>query len=151
MPQLRSGAYARAPGPARLPELIARVAEPLPDLDDPAFGRQFDRFGEARVVLLGEASHGTAEFYQARAAITRWLIEQRGFSMVALEADWPDARVFDAYVRGGRAPEGADRAFNRFPTWLWRNAEFSSFLGWMRQHNAGKPAARQAGVYGLDL
>lgn len=151
MPHVRSGAYARTSGSSRLPELIARAAEPLPDLDDPAFGRHFDRFGEARVVLLGEASHGTAEFYQARAAITRWLIEQRGFTVVALETDWPDARSFDAHVRGRPAPEGADRAFSRFPTWMWRNKEFSAFLGWMRQHNAGKPAARQAGVYGLDL
>jgi len=150
MPQVRSGAYAR-PGQFRLPELIAKVAEPLPDLDDPAFGRHFDRFGEARVVLLGESSHGTAEFHQARAAITRWLIEQRGFSVVALEADWPDARVFDAHARGRPPPEGAGRAFNRFPTWMWRNAEFDGFLKWLRKHNAGKSAAQQAGVYGLDL
>jgi erythromycin esterase-like protein len=151
MPHVRSGPDARARGQGRLPELMARAAEPLPELDDPAFGRQFEQFGDARVVLLGEASHGTAEFYQARAAITRWLIEHRGFTIVALEADWPDARSFDAHVRGRPPPFGADRAFDRFPTWMWRNAEFSAFLGWLRGHNATRPAADQAGVYGLDL
>ncbi len=151
MPQLRSGAYARAPAQGRLPELIAGAAEPLPEIDDPAFGRVFDRFGDARVVLLGEATHGTSEFYRARAAITRWLIEERGFTVVALDADWPDARAFDAHVRHRPAPLGAERAFNRFPAWMWRNAEFGAFLGWLRNRNAGKPKARQAGIYGLDV
>ena len=100
-----------------LPRLIAAAAEPLQELDDPAFGRLFDRFAEdARVVLLGEATHGTAEFYRARSVITRWLIEQRGFSIVALEADWPDARVLDAHVRHRQAPAGAAEAFTHLPT-----------------------------------
>jgi erythromycin esterase-like protein len=131
--------------------LIAARAEPLPDIDDPAFGRLFDRFGDARVVLLGEASHGTSEFYRARAAITRWLVEQRGFSVVALEADWPDARVLDARVRHRRRPHGADQAFRRFPTWMWRNREFDRFLDWLADHNRLRPAHQRAGVYGLDL
>src|SRR5689334_24080634 len=76
------GADARSGG---LAQMIARAAEPLPEIDETEFGRAFDRFGDARVVLLGEASHGTSEFYRARAAITRWLIEQRGFTVVALE------------------------------------------------------------------
>jgi hypothetical protein len=91
-----------APGhrPGRsLPQLVAEAAEPLPDLEDPAFGAFFDRFGACRVVLLGEASHGTSEFYRARAAITRRLIEQHGFNIVAVEADWPDAAAVDRYVR----------------------------------------------------
>jgi erythromycin esterase-like protein len=75
--------------------LIAEAAEPLPDFDDPAFGALFDRFADKRVVLLGEASHGTSEFYRARAAITRRLVEAHGFSIVALEADWPDAASID--------------------------------------------------------
>ena len=73
-------------------QMIARAAEPLPEVGETEFARAFDRFGDARVVLLGESSHGTSEFYRARADITRWLIEQRGFTVVALEADWPDAR-----------------------------------------------------------
>jgi len=130
---------------------IALAAEPLPDLDDPAFGRLFDRFGDAKVVLLGEASHGTSEFYRARAAITRWLVENRGFNIIALEADWPDARVLDAKVRGRKPPPGADAAFARFPTWMWRNAEFDAFLGWLTEHNRDRTPGAQAAIYGLDL
>jgi erythromycin esterase-like protein len=151
MSYVRSGRFTPATGRNHLPELIARAAEPLPEIDDPAFGRHFDRFGDARVVLLGEASHGTSEFYRARAAITRWLIEHRGFNVVALEADWPDARAFDAQVRHRPPPLGAKQAFTRFPTWMWRNTEFSNFLGWLRGHNAGLAEAKRAGVYGLDL
>ena len=151
MSDVRSGRHTPATGRNHLPELIAHAAEPLPEIDDPAFGSHFDRFGDARVVLLGEASHGTSEFYRARAAITRWLIEHRGFNVVALEADWPDARAFDAQVRRRPPPLGAKQAFTRFPTWMWRNAEFSDFLGWLRGHNAGQAEAKQAGVYGLDL
>lgn len=131
--------------------MIAGAAEPLPDIDDPAFGALFDRFADARVVLLGEASHGTSEFYRARAAITRRLVERHGFTIVALEADWPDARVFDAYVRHRPKPAGAGDAFRRFPTWMWRNREFAQFLEWLRDHNRFRPEAERAGVYGLDL
>lgn len=128
---------------------IADAAEPLPAFDDPAFGRLFDRFADARVVLLGEASHGTSEFYQARAAITRWLVEKRGFNIVALEADWPDARVLDARVRGRRPAPG--EAFARFPTWMWKNREFDAFLGWLTGHNRTRSLGDRAGIYGLDL
>src|SRR5947209_617090 len=82
-----------------LAELIARAAEPLADFEDAAFGAPFDRFAAAKVVLLGEASHGTSEFYRARAAITRRLIERHGFTIVAAEADWPDAASLDRFVR----------------------------------------------------
>lgn len=139
-----------SPSPHGLAGQIALAAEPLPDLDDPAFGRLFDRFSDAKVVLLGEASHGTSEFYRARAAITRWLVEKRGFNIVALEADWPDARVLDARVRGRRRPADA-HAFDRFPTWMWRNAEFDAFVRWLTRHNQGRSPGAQAGVYGLDL
>ena len=151
MSDLRSDRHARPSGRNGLAELIAGSSEPLPEIADPAFGRHFDRFGDARVVLLGAASHGTSEFYQARAAITRWLIEHRGFNVVALEADWPDARAFDAQARHRPPPLGAKQAFTRFPTWMWRNAEFSNFLGWLRGHNGGRAEAKQAGIYGLDL
>ena len=156
MPQTSSGADAPAiPGDAfprdDIRRLIREAAEPLPPIDDPLFGRLFDRFGEARVVLLGEASHGTSEFYRARAEITRWLIEQRGFNIVALEADWPDAGVLDAYVRHRHRPARAADAFTRFPTWMWRNHEFQGFLQWLRDHNSLRTRAHRAGVYGLDL
>jgi erythromycin esterase-like protein len=144
---LDGGALARG----GLSQMIARAAEPLPEIDEAEFARQFDRFGDARVVLLGESSHGTSEFYRARAAITRWLIENRGFTIVALEADWPDARALDAHVRGREAPVGASQAFRRFPTWMWRNREFERFLTWLKAHNAQRPHGPKVGVYGLDL
>jgi erythromycin esterase-like protein len=78
---------------------ITDALEPLPDIDDPAFGSAFDRFADARVVLLGEASHGTSEFYQARAAITLRLVQEHGFTIIGLEADWPDAAAVDRFVR----------------------------------------------------
>jgi erythromycin esterase-like protein len=134
-----------------LPRLIAGAAEPLPDIEDERFGAMFDRFGEARVVCLGEASHGTSEFYRARAAISRRLIERHGFDIVAVEADWPDAATIDRYIRHRPWREGELKAFERFPTWMWRNAEFDGFVRWMRQHNESRPHERMCGFYGLDL
>src|SRR5438270_7010453 len=118
-----------------LPQLIADAAEPLPSIDDPAFGAMFDRFSDARVVLLGEASHGTSEFYRARAEISRRLIERHGFNIVAVEGDWPDCATIDRYVRHRPWREGEMRAFQRFPTWMWRNVEVDEFIRWMRCHN----------------
>ncbi|HEV2620974.1 MAG TPA: protein-L-isoaspartate(D-aspartate) O-methyltransferase [Frateuria sp.] len=142
---------ARAPADGHgLPDLIRAAAEPLPGPDDPAFGRLFDRYGDARVVLLGEASHGTSEFYRARAAITRRLIETHGFTIVAVEADWPDAAALNRYVRGRPAAHG-EPIFQRFPTWMWRNRDVARFIDWLRDYNADKPPTRQAGFYGLDL
>jgi erythromycin esterase-like protein len=134
-----------------LPRLIANAAEPLPDIDDRTFGEFFDRFTDARVILLGEASHGTSEFYRARAAISQRLIERHGFTIVAVEADWPDAATIDRWVRNRPPREGELRAFERFPTWMWRNAEVADFVRWMREHNCERPYERMAGFYGLDL
>ena len=134
-----------------LPELIRDQAEPLPDLDDPAFGALFDRFGDARVVLLGEASHGTSEFYRARAAITKRLIEEHGFTIVAVEADWPDAASIDRYVRGRPRREGEEAPFQRFPTWMWRNTDVDAFVRWLKRRNEGLDQDAMAGFYGLDL
>src|SRR5690348_137304 len=131
--------------------LIREAAEPLPGIDDPAFGAMFDRYGDARVVLLGEASHGTSEFYRARAAISRRLIERHGFTIVAAEADWPDAATVDRYVRHRPWREGELKAFERFPTWMWRNREFDAFIRWLHDHNANRAYERMAGFYGLDL
>ncbi|HEX8938469.1 MAG TPA: erythromycin esterase family protein [Sphingomicrobium sp.] len=134
-----------------LPRLIADTAEPLPDIGDRTFGEFFDRYGDARVVLLGEASHGTSEFYRARAAISRQLIEQHGFNIVAVEGDWPDCATIDRYVRHRQWREGELRAFERFPTWMWRNREFDAFVRWLRRHNESRPYEQMAGFYGLDL
>jgi erythromycin esterase-like protein len=135
----------------QLSAAIARAAEPLPDMDDPAFGQMFDRFAGARVVMLGEASHGTSEFYRARAAITRRLIEEHGFNMVAVEADWPDAATVDRHVRHMPARADGEPPFTRFPTWMWRNEEFSAFLRWLRQHNEHLAPEAKVSFRGLDL
>src|SRR4051812_9449401 len=132
-------------------ELIAAAAEPLPEIDDPAFAEIADRFADARVVLLGEATHGTAEFYRARAAITRRLIERHGFTVVAVEADWPDGTRIDRYVRHREPVRSGEQTFARFPTWMWRNAEFREFVEWMRAWNAERPFEQRASFHGLDL
>jgi erythromycin esterase-like protein len=134
-----------------LPRLIADAAEPLPEIDDERFGTFFDRFGDARVVCLGEASHGTSEFYRARAAISRRLIERHGFNIVAVEGDWPDCATVDRYVRHRPWREGEMRAFERFPMWMWRNQEVDAFVRWMRRHNENRACEKMCGFYGLDL
>lgn len=135
-----------------LAQMIADAADPLPDIDDPEFGAVLDRYADKRVVLLGEASHGTSEFYRARAAITRHLIENHGFTIVAAEADWPDAAVINRHVRHEKAREDAEPAFTRFPTWMWRNTVVEGLVEWMRSHNATVlDADRKVGFYGLDI
>ena len=145
----RQPASNHLPGHSRgqtLPEMIAAAAERLPDFDDPAFGQIFDRFGDRRVVLLGEASHGTSEFYQARAAITRRLIEAHGFTIVAVEADWPDAAAIYRYVRHRAAKGQAEAPFQHFPTWMWRNTDVAAFIDWMRSHNERKEPSGPSGL-----
>lgn len=110
--------------------------------------------GDARLVLLGEATHGTHEFYRERARISRLLIERMGFTVVAVEADWPDAYRVNRWVRGGgedgSATESLD-SFERFPRWMWRNRDVLAFVEWLREHNAAAPRQRRVGFYGLDL
>jgi len=111
--------------------------------------------GDARIVLIGEASHGTHEFYQERARITQRLIAEKGFSGVAVEADWPDAYRVNRYVRNRGHDAGSVQAlsgFARFPTWMWRNTEVVRFIDWLRAHNESlSEASVKAGFYGLDL
>ncbi len=119
------GTPAAAAAPAS--RLFAQAATPLPDIDDATFADWIDRYANARVVLLGEASHGTAEFYRARTRLTQRLIADHGFSVVAVEADWPDAAAVDRYVRHRSAPPAsAGPNFARFPTWMWRNTEVAA-------------------------
>jgi erythromycin esterase-like protein len=136
------------------PNLIREAADPLvgsPDDFDPII----DIIGDARFVLIGEASHGTHEFYRIRAQISKVLIAQRGFNAVAAEADWPDAYRVNRFVRGASNDNDSVEAltgFQRFPQWMWRNADVLDFIGWLREHNDGQPFEdRKCGFYGLDL
>lgn len=111
--------------------------------------------GDARFVLLGEATHGTHEFYRERAQITKRLILEKGFNAVAIEGDWPDAYRVNRYVRGlGIDPDAnaALAAFKRFPAWMWRNTDVLDFVDWLRAHNdAISLIEMNVGFYGLDL
>lgn len=120
-------------------------------------GKTYDRMlawiGDATLVLLGEATHGSHDFYAARAALTRRLIEERGFAAVAIEADWPDAQQVNRYAQGLSAREPSDvlSGFARFPSWLWRNTAVAEFAAWLHEFNASRPEGKKAGFYGLDL
>jgi erythromycin esterase-like protein len=135
---------------APLVRVLRAHARELPGPTDPALPDPLAGLGEARVVLLGEATHGTSEFYEARATLTRRLIERHGFTVVAIEGDWPDAAQVDAFVRGTPVSATAP-AFARFPTWMWRNEEAAAFIRWLRAWNERVAPERRAGFYGLDL
>lgn len=137
-----------------LAKLIREAALPLTgSLQD--YDPLLDLIGEARFVLLGEASHGTHEFYRERAQITKRLIKEQGFLAVAVEADWPDACRVNRFICGkSEDPEAVDAlgGFKRFPAWMWRNADVLDFVGWLRAHNDSLPAGTErVGFYGLDL
>jgi len=135
-----------------LPALIREHCEPFGDIDQVDLGPLLNRIGEARVVLLGESTHGTSEFYRMRARITRALIEEKGFNIVAIEGDWPDAAAIDAHVRPEVRGPPPFPAFTRFPTWMWRNEEVRSFVDWLHRHNQGVwDLDHQVAVYGMDL
>lgn len=134
-----------------LPRLIRTFAEPFEDVENAPLDMMMDRIGDARVVLIGEASHGTSEFYRMRALITKRLIEEKGFTIVAAEADWPDAARIDHYVRHREMPPSEWQAFARFPTWMWRNEEVRAFTDWLHDWNAPRAPLTRVGFYGLDL
>ncbi|AIO67712.1 erythromycin esterase family protein [Burkholderia oklahomensis] len=140
--------------PAKTPFLAARdVARPLHG-DSADFDELIDMTTDADVVLLGEATHGTTEFYRMRAQITARLVDECGFDTIAIEGDWPDAWRVNCYVQGDAAIGDADAAladFTRFPAWMWRNRPMREFVGWLRDHNATLPRETRVGVYGLDL
>src|SRR5205807_1649482 len=132
-------------------ESIRDVVHPLTGAGDD-YDQLLEMVGDARFVLLGEASHGTHEFYRTRCEITKRLIEDLGFTAIAAEADWPDAYRVNCYARANSSDQTANEAlgdFGRFPTWMWRNADVLDFVGWLRAYN--DQASRKVGFYGLDL
>lgn len=114
-----------------------------------------ERIGNARYVLLGEASHGTAEYYTWRTKISQRLIAEQGFTFIAVEGDWPDCYRVNRYVRGfadaGTSAREVLHNFQRWPTWMWANEEIVELVEWLRQHNEGLPEERRVGFYGLDV
>lgn len=135
---------------AELLAAIRREAQVLADLDD--VDALLAQVGDSRFVLVGESTHGTQEFYALRATLTRRLVEERGFDAVAVEADWPAALRASRYAQGDDtdgSAEAALRGFERFPRWMWRNAEVLAFIQWLREHNA--QAEAPVGFFGLDL
>jgi erythromycin esterase-like protein len=135
-------------------QLLHDAAHPLRGLDED-FDPLIDMIGDSPCVLIGEASHGTHEFYDTRARITKRLIEEKGFNAVAVEADWPDAYRVNRFVRDETTDPDADRAlsgFKRFPTWMWRNRVILEFVDWLRERNKTlRDPNAKAGFYGLDL
>jgi erythromycin esterase-like protein len=115
----------------------------------------FDRIGDARIVMLGEGSHGTHEYYTWRTHISKRLVEEKGFNFIAVEGDWPDCyrlnRFIKGYNPGIKSAFDVLHAFNRWPTWMWANWEIVALADWMQKHNTGLPANKKAGFYGLDV
>ncbi len=135
---------------------VREAAEEFASIEEANMDGLMDRIGDARVVLLGEASHGTSEFYRMRARITRELIEKHGFNIVAVEADWPDAAQVDSFVRGTPVERPPESAFGRFPTWMWANREVLEFVQWLKSYNdaIGPQEGRDrqpVAFHGLDL
>lgn len=136
-----------------LADRLRRIARPL--ADDHDLDPLLERIGDAHVVMLGEASHGTSEYYTWRDRITRRLITEKGFAFIAVEGDWPDCYTVNRFVKGydGAASDAREvlHAFSRWPTWMWANEEIVALATWLRRHNAGRPPDRQVGFYGLDV
>ena len=149
MPARTSDAKAGSVADAALARLVAAAAEGFQSVDALDLDPLLRRIGDARIVLLGESTHGTSEFYRMRERITRELITRSGFSFVAIEGDWPDAALLDRHVRAGSTSEEAWSGFARFPTWMWRNEEVRGFIDWLREHNA--QVAHPVAFHGLDL
>lgn len=131
---------------------INDIAKPIGN--EYSYDALLDQIGDAHIVLIGEATHGTQEFYQARIEITRALIEQKNFKAIAIEGDWPDAYTLHRYINGASNKAYAKKAlegFQRFPSWMWRNETLPPFLRWLRTYNDNVPIKNKVGFYGLDL
>ncbi len=139
--------------PRTLLEGLQRHLQPLRGAEDD-YDLLLKAIGSAHFVLIGEASHGTQEFYRERVKITQRLIMEKGFTAIAVEADWPDAWRVNRYVLGVSGDKDAREAlagFERFPSWMWRNTEVCDFVEWLRQHNSSVSPAKQVGFFGMDL
>ncbi len=138
---------------ATLPELIYESSEHFAAIGHVNLDGLLERIGDSRLVLLGEASHGTAEFYEMRARITQELIEKKGFNVIAVEADWPDAAHINHFIHGSSPdPLLVSAPFSRFPTWMWANHSVLEFARWLKAHNEQIAAPEnKVGFYGLDL
>lgn len=134
-----------------LADAVVAAAQPFDSIESVDLDPLLDRIGDARVVLLGEATHGTSEFYDMRARISRELILRKGFGIIGIEGDWPDAARVDHYVRHAEFPPSEWTAFARFPTWMWRNEEVRDFVEWLRGHNGAVPQEQRVAFHGLDL
>jgi protein-L-isoaspartate(D-aspartate) O-methyltransferase len=162
VPLIGAGGFAESAPPAHprkvpspdapIAHLVREVCEPFGSIGDAELGSVLDHLGDARVVLLGEATHGTSEFYRMRTRITSELVLRRGFNIVAIEGDWPDAARIDLHVRDLDVPVRDESAFTRFPAWMWRNREVVELIAWLKSHNelVDEPT-RRVGFYGLDL
>jgi protein-L-isoaspartate(D-aspartate) O-methyltransferase len=139
------------PADAAVVRAIGQAAEPFESIERANLKPLLDRIGDARVVLIGEASHGTSEFYRMRERISRELIEKKGFNFVAIEGDWPDAARVDHYVRHRNTPPTEWTAFARFPVWMWRNNEVRGFVDWLHKHNLSVAPKARVAFHGLDL
>ena len=132
------------------PSVVAAAAKPLAD----GYDELLEGIGDSEIVMIGEASHGTHDFYSVREALTRRLVAEKGFRIVALEADWPDALRVNRYVSGRGADRSANEAlggFRRFPIWMWRNTVMEEFVDWMKGWNSGIGRRETAGIFGMDL
>lgn len=131
---------------------INEAAEPFNKVESADFSALLSRMGDAKIVLIGEATHGTSEFYRMREQITRELIKNKGFNVLTMEADWPDVAHIDRYVRNTNISVPEDVPFTRFPTWMWNNGEVLRFVKWLKSYNDNlSDSADKTGVYGLDL
>ena len=135
-------------------KLIQAISEHSLPLSDASLNKMVEAIGEAKIVMIGEASHGTSEFYTVRAELSKKLIEQKGFQLIAVEGDWPSAQAVNRYVKGyGVEGESAKdvltKAFNRWPTWMWANEEVATFVEWLKKIN--RTREKKVGFYGIDL
>jgi len=131
--------------------LVAEACEPFDDLARTPLDALLERIGDARVVLIGEATHGTSEFYRLRSRITRELIVRHGFDIIAIEGDWADAEAVDRHVRGRSPIALRTPPFSRFPTWMWQNQETRAFIDWLADHDAQRAPEERVTFRGLDL